>query len=252
MAPGITNLGDYVFDDCYFLETVTVPNGITRIGTSAFNSTSLSSITIPNSVTYIGTNAFANTFLTNVAIPGSVTVIDSGAFDNCQFLTTLTLGNGVLDIGQAAFSFCDLGDFTIPASVTNLANFAFYQNPMTNVFFEGNVPGSSTQPVNPFYGDSCTIYYLPETSGWSSGTFSGSSTVLWNPTIQTADGNFGVKGNQFGFDITGTAGIPIQIEATSDPANPFWTPLQTLTLTNGSYYFSEPQQAGRFYRISSY
>ncbi|HEY3916022.1 MAG TPA: leucine-rich repeat domain-containing protein [Verrucomicrobiae bacterium] len=248
--PGvITNLGDFIFYHCDGLESVTLPNGIPRIGESAFDSTSLDNITIPSSVTYIGTNAFADTLLTNVAIPGNVIIIDSGAFDNCQLLTSLTMGNGVLNIGQAAFAFCNLGDFTIPASVTNIASYAFFNNPTTNVFFEGNAFPVS---ISPFYGDSCTIYYLPGTSGWSSGTFSGSSTVLWNPTVQTGDGNFGVKGNQFGFDITGTANIPIQIEATSDLANPVWTPLQSLTLTNGSYYFSEPQQAARFYRISSY
>jgi hypothetical protein len=37
-------------------------------------------------------------------------------------------------------------------------------------------------------------------------------------------------------------------------ANPAWTSLQSLTLTNASYYFSEPFQPSnpiRFYRITS-
>jgi hypothetical protein len=246
--PGVTNLGDYVFNSCYSLESVTIPNGVTGIGTSAFNSTSLASITIPNTVTYISSNAFADTLLTNIVIPGSVITIGKGAFDPNPLLTGLTMEYGVGNIGYAAFGSCNLGDFTIPASVTNIGAFAFFGNPVTNVFFEGNAPSDIGTS---FLGDSSTIYHLLGASGWNT-TFSGLPTVLWNPTIQTADGNFGVKGNQFGFDITGTAGIPIQIEATTDPANPVWTPLQTLTLTNGSYYFSEPQQAGRFYRISSY
>jgi len=63
-----------------------------------------------------------------------------------------------------------------------------------------------------------------------------------------------VQNNQFGFNITGTAGIPIVIEASTNLARPDWIALQTLTLTNGSFFFSEPMQPnnpGRFYRISS-
>jgi len=76
---------------------------------------------------------------------------------------------------------------------------------------------------------------------------------LWNPLIQTGDGNFGVRANYFGFDITGTANIPIVIEACDSLSGSVWTSLQSLTLTNGLFYFSEPVQAGitgRYYRIS--
>jgi hypothetical protein len=44
------------------------------------------------------------------------------------------------------------------------------------------------------------------------------------------------------------------VEACTNLATPVWTPLQTLTLTNGSFYFTEPFQtnsAARYYRISS-
>ena len=63
-----------------------------------------------------------------------------------------------------------------------------------------------------------------------------------------------MRNNQFGFNITGTTNIPIVVEASPSLASPVWTPLLTLTLTNGSFYFSEPFQpniSGRFYRISS-
>ena len=44
------------------------------------------------------------------------------------------------------------------------------------------------------------------------------------------------------------------VEACANLACPAWLPLQTLTLTNGSAYFSEPVQTNvpaRFYRIGS-
>jgi hypothetical protein len=93
---------------------------------------------------------------------------------------------------------------------------------------------------------------LPGATGWSN-TYAGLTAVLWNPLIQTGDGNFGVRANYFGFDIAGTANIPIVVEACDSLSGSVWTSLQSLTLTNGLFYFSEPVQAGiagRYYRIS--
>jgi len=44
------------------------------------------------------------------------------------------------------------------------------------------------------------------------------------------------------------------VETSTSLANPVWTPLATMTLTNGSVYFSEPLQTNgpaRYYRIGS-
>ena len=65
--------------------------------------------------------------------------------------------------------------------------------------------------------------------------------MLWNPLIQVGDGSFGVKNNKFGFKITATNNFTVVVEASTNLANPVWTPLQTVTLTNGSCYFSDPQ-----------
>jgi hypothetical protein len=97
------------------------------------------------------------------------------------------------------------------------------------------------------------VYYLPGATGWTN-SFAGLPAVLWNPVIQTQDGSFGVQSNQFGFTITGTANIPVVVEACTNPANPTWIPLLAGTLTNGSLYFSDPAWANypeRFYRISA-
>jgi hypothetical protein len=94
---------------------------------------------------------------------------------------------------------------------------------------------------------------LPGTTGWGT-TFGGRAAVLWNPSIQTTNASFGVRTNQFGFTITGTANIPIVVEASASLASASWTPLQTCTLTNGSIYFNDPQWTNypaRFYRVRS-
>ena len=89
--------------------------------------TSVTSVTIPDGVTSIGTNAFfAATSLTSITIPDSVTTIGDSAFDSCFSLTSVTIGNSVTSIGQWAFHQCTmLTSITIPDSVTNIGVGAF-------------------------------------------------------------------------------------------------------------------------------
>ncbi len=70
--------------------------------------------------------------------------------------------------------------------------------------------------------------------------------------INTADAGFGVQGGQFGFNIAGATNLPVVVQASPGFVQPDWTPVQSLTLTNGLAHFSEPlptNQAGRFYRL---
>jgi hypothetical protein len=169
-----------------------------------------------------------------------------------------------------------LPNVTIPATVTNIGVYAFAScDQLVQIHFTGNAPVvDSTVFADyrrqgevdvPYYV--VTAYYLPGTTGWaefSSNTLIESNaylptnifipTVLWNPVIQVGGANFGVQSNQFGFNVTGTTNIPIVVEACTNLAQPAWVPLQSMTLTNGLVYFSEPVQpgsAGRFYRISA-
>ena len=92
---------------------------------------------------------------------------------------------------------------------------------------------------------------MPGATGWSS-PFAGIPAVLWNPLIQTGDASFGVQNNQFGFNITNTNNLTVVVEACTNLASPVWTPLQTLKLTNGSFYFSDPQwtsYSARYYGL---
>jgi hypothetical protein len=290
---GVTSIGDGAFFDCLGLTNVTIPAGVTNIGTNAFYLCGLTAITvdaanpffcsvngvlfdksqttlihypdgkvglctIPDGVTNILDDAFDGvlnfpmTNLSSVSIPGSVTSIGADMFQGHTGLTNVTIANGVTSIGLDAFEGCTgLTNVTIPGSVTSIGNFAFSDClNLTGIYFTGNAPpvGSSA-----FTYDTATVYYFPGATGWSS-PFAGFPAVLWNPLIQTGDGSFGMQNSQFGFNITGTTNIPVVVEACYNLACPVWSPLQAVTLTNGSFYFSEPAQAngaGRFYRLGS-
>ena len=96
--------------------TYTIPQGIASIGDYAFDScTSLTSVSITDSVTSIGDYAFGScTFLTSVSIPDSVTSIGDRAFSYCKSLTSVSIPNSVAAIGDYAFSDCPNLTLTVP------------------------------------------------------------------------------------------------------------------------------------------
>jgi len=245
-----------------------VPNGVTSIGTLAFDgSTHLTSVTLPVTVTNISDEVFQYCIsLTNITVAAGNPVYDSVngvLFGNQQ--TTLvawpaglggsyTVPNGVTNVMDYAFSFCNLlTTVTFPASLTSLEFNAFFSAGAISAFyFEGNAP--FTAGFNPFSGVSGTVYYLPDTTGWSDFLAdTGLPEVPWNAQAQTGDGSFGVQNQQFGFNITGTSNLVAVVAACTNLASPVWSPLQTVTLTNGTYYFSErfsTNTPARFYQVS--
>ncbi|MGI6174161.1 MAG: leucine-rich repeat protein, partial [Christensenellales bacterium] len=117
------------FEDRINLKTVTIPNGVTKIGKNAFkNCANLTRISIPGSVTTIGVAAFFRCIsLKTVTIPRGVTTIESSAFYSCKSLTRVSIPNTVTTIGNSAFILCNsLTRVTIPEGVTTLGYSAFY------------------------------------------------------------------------------------------------------------------------------
>jgi hypothetical protein len=277
---GLTNIGIAAFESCTSLGSFTIPASVTQIqavplqGNQLYGQifqgcANLTNLTILGNPT-IGEFAFSKGAFQSVYLAGGI--VGSRGFEDCSSLSNLTLGNGVTTIGDFAFDLSAIGQLTIPDSVTyisdgafegcpNLTNviigtglatiedFAFDEDPkLTSVLFLGNAPAvvnGGDQPV--FGGDPANVYYLPGTTGWSN-TFgtsiyypSGAPTALWNPTIQTGAGSFGVSNGQFGFNVTGTPNIPIVVEACTNLENPVWTPVASAKLTNGTYYFTDSQ-----------
>jgi BspA type Leucine rich repeat region (6 copies) len=258
----VTQIGNEAFDWCGFTN-ITLSTNLTSIGDLAFAYDDLTSISIPFGVTNIGQGAFECSSLTTATIPGSAGIIATDTFYNCYYLTTVTIGDGIKSIEDEAFDDSySLTRAIIPASVTNIGDSAFYDcYSLTAVYFLGNAP---TLALFVFcydwdgywyYDGYLTAYFLSGTTGWQD--FPAStylSTKLWNPQPQTSGGSLGVRTNRFGFNIIGTANIPIAVEACTSLRGGTWTPLQTCTLTNGSIYFSDPDWTNypsRFYRIRS-
>jgi hypothetical protein len=233
----------------------TIPESVTRIGMSAFYfCTGLTGVTIPNSVTTIGERAFDFCIsVTGVTIPTNVTTIDRGTFASCTSLTNITIPSGVTNIGHGAFSVCtSLNNLIIPSSVNSIRTWAFHScSNLTGVYFLGNAPYVEDRVFYQSY--KVTVYYLPGTTGWAAfSTVTGLAPALWKPQVQTSDDSFGVRTNQFGFNISWASGMVVAVEASTSPDNSIWTPLQTNMLTSDTLYFSDPHWTNyptRFYRL---
>ena len=119
----VTSIGDYAFDGCSGLASVTIPEGVTSIGYYAFLGCSgLTSVTIPEGVTSIGNYAFWKcSGLTSVTIPEGVTSIGEGAFSGCSSLKSVTIHEGVTSIGPEAFSGCkSLSNVVLPSTLVSI------------------------------------------------------------------------------------------------------------------------------------
>ena len=127
---GVTAIGDYAFQDCTSLVTVSIPDSVTEIRSNAFKGcNSLTDVNIPNGVECINWNLFDScTSLVNVNIPSSVTEIRGNAFYECKSLSSLTIPNSVKSIGMSAFTWCKLENITIPDSVTEIGKWGFCCN----------------------------------------------------------------------------------------------------------------------------
>lgn len=107
--------------------TVIIPNGVTKIGDSAFASCDLTSVVIPEGVTEIDEEAFYSCDnLVSVTIPNTLKKIGRCAFQYCSSLTSLTIPEGLTEIGERAFEYCSsLTSLTIPEGVTEIGDFVF-------------------------------------------------------------------------------------------------------------------------------
>ena len=104
-----------------------IPANVTAIGTGAFLSSNLTAVSMPDTLTSIGDSAFNSCKdLSSLTLSSSLTEIDSYAFEYCEKLNRITIPNGVTKIGRNAFSNCSaLTSITIPDSVSDIGQYAF-------------------------------------------------------------------------------------------------------------------------------
>jgi hypothetical protein len=115
--------------------SVSTPRSLISVGDRAFaNDKSLTTLTLSDGLKKIGRAAFMNTGMRSVNIPGSVVEICAAAFRDCP-LESFRLNEGLVSIGPSAFqqyfshfdvSTRSIEEVTIPTTVTSIWDRAFY------------------------------------------------------------------------------------------------------------------------------
>jgi hypothetical protein len=106
----VKGIDEYSFTNTSLTENLTIPNGITSIGSNAFKNcnTITGDLTIPGSVKTIGVGAFegCNGYTGNLTIESGTETIGERAFHSVGFAGILTIPNTVQVIGDNAFDEC--------------------------------------------------------------------------------------------------------------------------------------------------
>ena len=114
----VTRIKENAFSGCRKLQTVNLPLGLEAIGDRAFEGAGLESVCLPDSLTSIGEYAFKSTKISRIKIPSRIKEVSQGAFVFCRELLEVELCPGVESIAIAAFDECpNLKKITIPDSL---------------------------------------------------------------------------------------------------------------------------------------
>ena len=176
----VTTIGTSAFENCYNLQSVTLPSSVTTIGTDAFYGCSklssvnleeglttintrafwgcnLASVTIPSTVSWIGDKAFQGNPLTSVTwLPATCTI---GSDDSAPFystsskITSFILGDKVETIpSYLCKNMSKLETVVLPPSVKSLGQYAFkYCTSLKSI----NLPVTQKTLPNGFF-EGCT------------------------------------------------------------------------------------------------
>lgn len=147
----VTKIGDYAFECCPALESVSFPASLREVGMGAFSGcVKLATVEVSEGVEKFGDGAFFFCKkLSDFAFPGSVCEVGDYMFAECSSLSKVTFKEGlpevsermfwgcaslrsamlpesVKSIGALAFAKCEmLSEFAIPAGVTEVGAYAF-------------------------------------------------------------------------------------------------------------------------------
>ena len=170
LPTGMTDIGSNVFYDCDKLESVVWPSDFHMIGGGMFNSCDKLKFDIPSHITYIGGSAFQKCpLITSVVVPKGVTYIGSDCWRESANITSIVFEEGCLVENIYAHTFHGTGitEITLPNNVKYLKQNVFNScSKLVKInfgasFINFNLDGNASSSVNP--SSNLQFIVLPDT-----------------------------------------------------------------------------------------
>lgn len=129
LPPTLKKIGSYAFQRTS-LTSVNIPDNVETIEEYAFsNARQLQEVHLPDSLTSLGNYAFAECrSLRTVKIPTKLKTIPDYTFQNCRSLQSVELHDSITAFEDYSFNNCDLREITLPKSTTWVGGNAFNGN----------------------------------------------------------------------------------------------------------------------------
>ena len=150
---GLTNLTSFTFprttskipvemfnENITIQEIIMLEGSLTEISKDAFKGcTNLSTVVIPNGITKIGSGAFQKCAFENISFPNTLEEIGPNAFERCQNLKSITIPHSVKKIGNSAFQWnSSMTDVYVLGNYVEIEDGAFNQEETYNFKYEAN------------------------------------------------------------------------------------------------------------------
>ena len=127
-------IGDSAFRMARSLKTISIPNGVTRIGKEAFYASGLTDVSLPPSVTELGAMAFGLCYyLRRCQLNDKIQELPLGIFAETYSLRTMYLPPQIKVIGSLAFYYSALGSVELPEGLERIKDYAFAQSSLRKI-----------------------------------------------------------------------------------------------------------------------
>lgn len=158
------NVDGYLFLYCTNLKSATIPNDWLKLPEGIFDMCySLTQLNMPENLEEIGGFSLCNTALVGLTLPSTMKFIGAQAFNSCSKLVSINIPEGVTSIGHKTFNQClSLQTITLPSTIISVSSEAFNQcTSLTSVTFN---EGVTEVGANCFYGcKALTSINIPST-----------------------------------------------------------------------------------------
>jgi len=128
LPDGLQRIGMRTFRGCTLLTSINIPTSVTEIGGQAFLGCGITQISLPSGISEIEMYTFYGSALTEITIPASVRAIHASAFLSCTALQRVTFATGseLTTLCPNAFAGCtELVELSLPATATSLGRGIF-------------------------------------------------------------------------------------------------------------------------------